>query len=308
MSEKSNVPLVSIGIIAYNQELFIAEAIQSALDQNYAAIEVVVGDDGSTDRTPQIIRDFAKKYPSKVIPIIGENLGITKNSNRVLFACSGKYICIMGGDDVLLPEKIKQQVDWLEGDQNRVFCGHACDVFYEDKNTQSHIHFPKFLSEIGAGKIIEWGSPYLALSVLFRKNAIPDYGFDERLPIVSDYKLWIDLAGKDGSWGAIDGVHARYRRHAGGVTHYTKQKSIYGDIQSTLSIVQREHGYVAECLRARTNLILYPGIVWAVKHRRPLDLCVYLVEAGIRNPVHLIQYFSKLIRVRFEGRHNRSDK
>src|SRR5262245_60854912 len=97
-------PLVSVGIVTYQHEKFIDECLQSILTQDYPNMEIIIADDGSKDRTPEIVREYANKYPGKFVLRLSEkNRGITANSNEAHFACSGKYIAWMAGDDLLLP-------------------------------------------------------------------------------------------------------------------------------------------------------------------------------------------------------------
>ena len=91
-------PLVSVMIISYNQENYIGETIQSAIDQDYPNVEIIVSDDGSKDKTPAIILEYANRYPSKIIPILKKkNSGITANCNTALRACTGEFIVFFGG-------------------------------------------------------------------------------------------------------------------------------------------------------------------------------------------------------------------
>ena len=123
-------PLVSILIPAYNQAQFLPETLSSALEQDYDNLEVVIADDGSRDHSAEVINDFARRYPKRLIPIIGQNnVGVTKNYNRALKHCHGKYVALQGGDDVLLPGKVTAQVVWMEADARRALCGHDVEVF-----------------------------------------------------------------------------------------------------------------------------------------------------------------------------------
>ena len=214
-------PLVSVLVICFNQEQFIQEALISTLEQDYSELEVVVADDASTDATRTIIAELAKKYPARLRPLLGEkNLGITGNSNRGLSVCKGKYIAMMGGDDVLLPGKISAQVAWLEEDHSRALCGH--DVEWIDFNGNSlsvtSSQLIPMSSGCNASGIIRYGPPFAATSIMFRSNRVPEYGFHPRLPVISDWKMWIDIVGRDGCYGYIDGCYAKYRRHDGNVT------------------------------------------------------------------------------------------
>jgi len=216
-----NRPLVSIHIIAYNQERFIEETLLSALEQNYDPLEVIVADDGSTDRTPDIIRALAVRYPERLVPLLGgPNVGITRNSNRGLWGCKGEYIAFQGGDDVLLPGKIERQVAWLEENPARVLCGH--DVAWIDGDGHplgvNGSTFRPLTTGRGASMILRHGPPFAATAVMVRRVRIPVYGFDERMPFVSDWKLWLDILGRDGEYGYVDGVWANYRRHSANIT------------------------------------------------------------------------------------------
>src|SRR5689334_23285444 len=97
-------PLVSVLVVAYNQISFIADTLASAVEHDYENLQVVVADDGSTDGTTDVVLDFARRHPGRVVPLTGgPNLGITRNCNRGLTACKGEYVAFLGGDDLFLP-------------------------------------------------------------------------------------------------------------------------------------------------------------------------------------------------------------
>ncbi|RMH41572.1 MAG: glycosyltransferase [Gammaproteobacteria bacterium] len=214
-------PLVSVLVITHNQEKYIREALESALEQDYPNLEVVVADDASNDNTPAIIHELAYRYPQRLKPVFNQaNLGITANSNIGLRACSGEFIAFMGGDDVLLPGKITRQVSWFAQDDRRVLCGHDVEWINssgEPIGIRSSDLVP-LTGGLGASGLIRDGNPFAATSVMVRRSRIPAYGFHPALPVVSDWKLWIDVIGMDGVYGYISGVYAQYRRHESNVT------------------------------------------------------------------------------------------
>src|SRR5260221_6535487 len=109
-----SLPLVSVMVPAYQHEAFIAECLDSIVSQDYPAVEVVVSDDASRDRTPDILREYAARYP-QVTAILNEtNVGVSANCNRSLERCSGTYVALFAGDDVMLPGKLRAQVDFME--------------------------------------------------------------------------------------------------------------------------------------------------------------------------------------------------
>lgn len=294
-----NPPLVSIGIVAYNQEEFIAEAIQGAIDQDYRPLEIIVADDCSTDRTPEIIHGFSERYPDLVIPVIGQkNLGVTGNSNRALAMCKGKYINIFGGDDVLLPNKISRQVEWMEENDNRVFCGHACEIFYDASGIAPKIVYPYHISGSGAKAIILDGPPYFALSVLFRRSALPAYGFDDRVRVVSDFMLWVDLAGKQGQWGSVDGVHAKYRKHAGGLSHISRQEVLLNDIERVIDIGTMSYGLRDYVNISKMNLVTIPKLILWIKKRDYYRFFIDFTSTLISQPIVFLKSFGHLLKIR----------
>ncbi len=110
--------LVSICIPLYNSENYIIDTIESILLQDYEPIEVIICDDRSTDGSYGIVKDYLtqnKKAQSKIKLFQNEtNLGMVPNWNRVVELAGGEYIKNMGGDDLLEPNCISQQVKILE--------------------------------------------------------------------------------------------------------------------------------------------------------------------------------------------------
>lgn len=216
----SEMPLVSIAIITYNQKDFLRECIESCLSQDYPNIEIVVADDGSTDGTHELLEEYAMKYPGKfMLRLSKKNQGITKNSNSAHFACSGKYIAWMGGDDLMLPGKISKQVDYMERHPDCTISYHDLDVF--DSNTGKTLYKgsqkvkPR---EGGLRTYIKHGGFNGACASMVRRDKTPKHGFNELLPVASDWCYWLDSLANGGEIRYIPEVLARYRRHSGNVT------------------------------------------------------------------------------------------
>ena len=128
---------ISAVVTAYNHEKYITQCLESVLKQKGDfQLEVIVGDDCSTDQTPRIIQEFRKRYPQiiQVLPV-EKNLGISKNLERCLAACSGEYIAICEGDDYWTDEeKLQKQKDFLESRSDCSMCFSALLLYYEDQN------------------------------------------------------------------------------------------------------------------------------------------------------------------------------
>src|SRR6202041_351699 len=121
-------PLVSILIPAYNAEKTIAHTLQSAIDQTWPHKEIIVIDDGSKDRTAEVLRQFASKGVSVVYT---ENRGLPAAVNRAFSLSQGDYIQELDADDLLAPDKIERQLAASrEVDNSRVLLSSPWASFY----------------------------------------------------------------------------------------------------------------------------------------------------------------------------------
>ncbi len=131
-------------LITYNHGRYIAQALESVLMQKtdfHFTINVI--EDCSTDNTADIIRDYASKYPDKVIPFLNEkNIGFKvtqKNFYRGFKTLNGEYFAILEGDDYWTsPDKLQKQVDFLDRHPEYVICAHNTIKIYEDGSQEAH--------------------------------------------------------------------------------------------------------------------------------------------------------------------------
>jgi glycosyltransferase involved in cell wall biosynthesis len=107
-----DAPLVSVIVPAYNADKFIAQTLESVLSQTYQNIEVLVVDDGSTDTTPEIVKDFAKK-DSRVNLLQQSNSGVAVARNLAYLHSKGEYIAPIDADDIWYPQNLEKQVELL---------------------------------------------------------------------------------------------------------------------------------------------------------------------------------------------------
>lgn len=253
-------PKVSILIISYNQKDYVAEALESAINQDYENLEVVISDDGSTDGTAEIIAQWQSRYPERLVALLNkDNVGITRNSNRALHACTGEFIAVQGGDDILLPGKIAAQVQWFLEDQERVLCGHQVEMFYEGGLLRpSHLAESRLRKGKGPEDLIRNGVPFPATAIMIRANVIPSHGFDESIPMASDWLFWIEVLMPAGKFGYVDGIYARYRRHDRSVS--LKRFEMLNDVERTLlTVANRYPQYREICMDSIIRHVIYFG-------------------------------------------------
>ena len=107
-------PKVTVIILSYNQDEYIADAIQSALNQTYDNLEIVISDNGSTDGSKEIIKDFAELDSRIIFLDYPENFKITVRQNKAAQISTGDFISLLYGDDYYLPNKIEIQIAIFE--------------------------------------------------------------------------------------------------------------------------------------------------------------------------------------------------
>lgn len=134
-------PLLSVCIITYNQEQYIAQTLDSVLSQKTKFnFEIIIGEDKSDDRTRDICEKYSNEHPNIITLLSSEkNHGIQKNFERAMQACNGKYIAICEGDDYWTDDtKLQDQLDFLEKNDKFSACCHQSMVLYEDGLSTSH--------------------------------------------------------------------------------------------------------------------------------------------------------------------------
>lgn len=126
---------VSVCVVTYNQENYIAECLESLVtQQTNFKYEIIVGEDCSTDCTRSIVQSYVGKYPELIVPLFYENnIGAVENIKKVYKKAKGKYIAHMDGDDMALPGKLQKQFDILEKNPDCSICVHNMNAV--DKNS-----------------------------------------------------------------------------------------------------------------------------------------------------------------------------
>ncbi len=205
---------VSVIIPCFNAEKWLAEAIDSCLQQTYPNIEIIVIDDGSTDNSLEIIKSYGNLISWESFPHKGGNYA----RNRAFALSKGKYIQYLDADDYILPEKIERQVQFLEET--------GADVVYGDWRFRRHLPNGKsFLDEIKiAGSQADILESLLAnwwtalASLLYKRTAVESSPkWDENLPAAQDRDFFISVVMNGAKVLYQPGCYAIYRRY-GNVT------------------------------------------------------------------------------------------
>ncbi len=214
-------PMVSVALITYNHEQFIAQAIESVLMQETAVVvELVIGEDCSTDGTRRIVQAYTGKYPNVIRALLPEtNLGMARNYEAVRQACRGKYIAWLEGDDYWrTPQKLQKQVALMEANPHYSMCGTKTQFVTTSSDgaeKDAGVLEPAVLKPEYDLSDFLTGYPMHTTSMLLRREFVEFPDWLNGLVMLRDACVFVIYAEK-GPVGYLSEVMSCWRIHAGG--------------------------------------------------------------------------------------------
>lgn len=217
--------LVSVCVVTYNSSKYVLETLDSIKAQTYPNIELIISDDCSKDETIQVCQEWLRKNADHFVNVklieSTKNTGIASNMNRGYMAAKGDWIKGIAGDDVLLPICIEKNVAYIQKypnvevlqsynkyiDSDSKLLG---DVFYEKDSvfwkdtTTASMQYQILLRKYVANTV----------STFMKREAFFCVGrFDETIPMLEDYPMWIKLTKKGVKIHFMDEITTLYRVH-----------------------------------------------------------------------------------------------
>ena len=233
-------------VVTYNHERYIRAALDSIVAQQTTfVVEVVIGEDCSTDGTRAILLEYQARYSVLIRLLLHErNLGVSRNWETTLRACRGKYIALLEGDDYWTsPHKLQRQVDFLESRPDFSLCFHGARVEYEatlPKHT-SAIRAAHAKAELTLDDVTkEWSMA--TATVVFRHEHLRELPGWVHESVVVDLPAFALLASR-GRVGYLPGEMAVYRVHAGGVTNTARQEDFLLGLAHMHKCLDQELGF-----------------------------------------------------------------
>ncbi|MDD2384959.1 MAG: glycosyltransferase [Sulfurospirillaceae bacterium] len=200
-------PLVSVLIPSYNHESYIKEAVLSVVNQTYNNIELIIVDDGSSDKTTDILRELHKKYNFNLS--LQENKGIIPTLKILRQKAKGKYIALLASDDYFHCEKIEKLVGFLE--HNPQYAMVYSKITIVDNNSNKLMKIEECYK---SGRIFEellMGDFFInSVSVLINKEVYMQFDYDEGY--IEDFQMWLKIA-KCYEIGFCNEFLSYYRKH-----------------------------------------------------------------------------------------------
>jgi glycosyltransferase involved in cell wall biosynthesis len=183
--------MISVIMPAYNAEKFIAEAIESILNQTYRDFEFIIVDDGSSDRTLEIINEYAQR-DGRIRVLKGHHGGVSKAANMAMEAAKYPWVARMDADDIAMPHRLERQIEAIQSQPEVILWGaYARQINVDGKQIGFVEHGPTTLAAFEETR--RTGNPVFILNptTIFRKEiALQLGGFDPNLQAASDEELW----------------------------------------------------------------------------------------------------------------------
>lgn len=250
---------------AYNAEKYIGESIQSVVDQTYANWELLIVDDGSTDKTENIVRAFAAR-DSRIKYLSQHNGGPGRARNTGIAESNGTLISFLDSDDLWLPEKLERQLQALDATNADVIYTNGL-IIYEPGAVPGRTDFPIVAGTIESRKMLDillLQNRIPVQSVMVRKEAYRNAGpFTDlkKFRGCEDYELWLRLAAHGALFHGINEQLIKYRRHPGAMTHHDT-----GWLEPTLRVVSHhiDSGTLDENTKRNRIRRLYREVIAAL--------------------------------------------
>ena len=198
--------MISVIMPVYNGEEYLCEAIESILHQTYSNFELIILNDGSTDRTEEIILSYDD--PRIVYVKNSENLRIVKTLNKGISLAKGEYIARMDADDVSMPERFEKQIAFLETHQEVDVVGSARKLCSNHKEMIFPLQHKQMMVRL------LFTSPLLHPAVMARKAFYQRYQYDDAYDKAEDYHLWVHAV-NDATYANLKEPLLCYRYHLG---------------------------------------------------------------------------------------------
>jgi glycosyltransferase involved in cell wall biosynthesis len=213
--------LVSVVMCCYNHEKYIAESIESVLNQTYPDLEILITDGGSTDNSPQLIAQYEKKNPRVHATYQTENMGISETLNDGLNRLTGDYICFLDSDDLWLEDKLEKQLRILERDDSKIVWSEGEVIDSQGTKTGEAVTRRMRVPAKRSGYLFEELLRELVIfrqSMIFRSDYARKIRFDSQFRYVNDHRFMVDLA-VDHEFLFMPDVLVQYRVHNSNISN-----------------------------------------------------------------------------------------
>ncbi len=235
------IPAVSIVVPVMDGAAYIRQALDSIINQNFTDYEVIVVDDGSTDRTREIVEEYARRDPRFRLVVNERNLGVAEAMNVCLTHARGRYIARLDADDYMLPDRMAQQFEYLENHPEVGLLGTA--AYHIDE--ASHFKQVKLQPEDDTAIRFQllFYPPFYHPSCMYRAEVIRKHNlsYNKKMRATEDMDFWFRMA-KHTRMKNLMRPLILYRKHTGSISYQLKEKQAQEKIRLVKAYILSELG------------------------------------------------------------------
>jgi glycosyltransferase involved in cell wall biosynthesis len=283
-----SLPAISVLMPVYNAERYVAEAVESILKQTFTDFEFIIINDGSTDRSLQILQHYAKQ-DVRIRLINRENRGLVKTLNEGVGLAKTPYIARMDADDISYPCRLAKQVKFLEEHPGFVVIGSKVQLIDEDGDPLRLFSLETTHREIDLAHLQGEGGAIAHPAAMIRKDALKSVGgYRAEFIHSEDLDLWLRMA-EGGELGNLPNVLVDYRQHLHSVGHKYRNEQIastnkaVNDALERRGIVKGKFSKIEMPIASKKQLILKWGW-WALGAGNIKTARKYAIKAFKESP------------------------
>lgn len=186
-------PLVSVVMPVYNGEQYLREAIDSILTQTYRNFELIIIDDGSTDRSAAIIEEYRQIDDRVLVQKHSKNQGVVSSLNRGIRLARGDYLARMDADDISFPDRLYEQCRFLDAHNDIGIVGTSA-IIINERNKKIGF-YPVYNDDFGIRWTLLFYPPFIHPTVMIRRKILleNDLFYSNSYEYIEDYELWTRL-------------------------------------------------------------------------------------------------------------------
>jgi glycosyltransferase involved in cell wall biosynthesis len=247
-------PLISVIVVSYNSANFIIETLDSIYNQKYDQIELIIADDCSTDSTAEVVMQWAlvkkNRFSNYIFDVAKKNSGISANLNRGLKYANGKWIKLIAADDILLPDCLLTNVDFIKNNPSARIVHSSSYYYQQDFKPENFLYERKVQDEQIARSldpkyqlfILKWAPSINAPSVFIEKKLLDEVGnYDTDIASFDDWPMWLKISRTNVSIFTMNKVTVCYRMNPNSFSNKNRDSKLYSNIYKILYEFSRKY-------------------------------------------------------------------
>jgi glycosyltransferase involved in cell wall biosynthesis len=290
-------PRVSVLMAVYNGERYLKAAVESILAQSFEDFEFIIVDDGSTDRSPAQLRNYADR-DARIRLISSAKAGLTRSLNKGLAIAAGEFVARMDADDIARPERFAQQVAFLDAHPNTALVGCGYDLI-DEKDRVLDTVIPVADDKAIQDRHLRGLTTICHPCMMARHQSLSNIGgYDESYPVAQDLDLYLRL-GETGELANLPALLMKYRYHSRS-TSDTRQQLQLECMRKATERAWERRGItgtfeVPEHWRPGNDTELLYGFELTVAHRafcsgQRRTAVIYTLKAVFRRPLRMLAW------------------